>query len=119
WGLAPERPGPRAARAGKSRWRLACSSSGRLLPSDGNEPEHVREREDEAAGAGVHAEPDVGGDVDRNQRQARVTGGRIGEVALAGDAVQTGAAEQIDAVDRAPAAVQRQPVLAAELERVV
>ena len=83
------------------------------------EPGAVGESERDPARRGVHAEADVGGEVDGDQLQARIPARRIAEVSAVRDAVDARASEEVDAVDRALTAIQRYAVLSADLGGVV
>ena len=86
-------------------------------PCPEREAEHVREREVNAR-AGVGAESEVCRQVYRDPSQAGVAGGRVTDRAIVGESVNSRASENVYAVNRAAAAIERDSVLAGELEGV-
>src|SRR5688572_30284795 len=104
-----------AATTSRSRRR---SLTGGPLGVQRDEAEHVGEGEDEAARAGVGSKTEISRQIHGQAREARVAARRIGDGALAGQAVDAEAREEIDAVDGALAAIERDAILARDLERV-
>src|SRR6188768_1485553 len=91
----------------------------RPLAANWDETQHVREGKHEAAGAGIHPEAEISGQIDGNLRSPRVADGWARDVARASNAVDPHAGEEIDAVDRAMSAKQRNAILPGDLGRVL
>ena len=79
----------------------------------------VRDADDEAARLGVDPQSGVERETDRHRPEAVVAARARDEILFVGDAEDPEATEEIDAVDRPRAAVDRDPVLRVELRRVV
>ena len=90
-----------------------------VLASNGDEAEHVREREDETTGAGVHSESQVSGEIDGKSRRARVAARGAVDVSGISEAEHAEGREEVDAEHRPRALVQRDAVLAGDLARVL
>src|SRR5690349_17750037 len=106
----------------RGRLFLAWSVSvrtGWTLAANGEKAEQVGEREGEATRARVDPEAEVAGQIDRDARQTRVSLRRVSQIALGRDPVHAEAREGVDAEDGSTPAVQRDPVLAAELGGVL
>ena len=84
-----------------------------------DEPDEVREADGEAARLRVEPQTGVERETDRDAAQALVAARALGEVLVVGEPEDPEAPEEIDAVDRSRAAVDRDPVLGVELRGVV
>src|SRR5688500_16603909 len=93
--------------------------TGRTLAADREKAEQIGEGEREPTRAGVDAEADVAGQIDRNASEPGITLGRASQIAAGAHTVDAGAGEGVDTEHRTAPPVERDPVLAAEPEGIM